>query len=782
MQQNFKMLPQRNGLSLQSPLRPLSVLIFHLLLTHSCRGQSQLIGSSQPIVATVGDDIILPCHLEPAVDVAAMTLDWTRSDLDSIFVLVWRAGQDYSYSKDPSYKGRTSLFTDELKRGNISLKLSDVRLSDAGRYRCFIPKLNIESVVELVVGAASSPVISLAGIDRDKGGVVLQCESAGWHPEPEVLWLDGEGKLLSAGPTETVRGPDDLYTVSSRVTVEKRHSNSFTCRVQQRNINQTTETHISMSDDFFKVQSSPSSTITGLAVSLAVCILFILLLVFFVCKRRNNRTKTKRSPSDERDTGRRENPSGEEMESLEGEEEKINPATDSAWFEGNQAETIKQLQVQTQLKYRAQSEVKTLKNQLETKIRELETSQNKEAVTKRLLDTKTSEWTDLKRQLQEERMKNINLEKEVKTLKQDIQMKDTQLQEEKKTNTNLEKEVMTLKQDIKMKDTQLQVQTQLKDRAQSEVQTLKNQLETKRREEAETKRQLDTKTSEWRKLQTELQEEKKKNTNLEKEVKTLKQDIQMKDTQLQEEKTKNTKLEKEVKTLKQDIQMKDTQLQGERTKNTKLEKEVKTLKQDIQMKDTQLQEEEMKNINLEIEVKTLKQDIQMKDTQLQDEHTRREEAERQVQRKRQELQKKTQELQVQTQLKDRAQSEVQTLKNQLETKIREMEGKQPETIRQLPQGQEEAKSEVQTLKNQLETKRREFEKQLQDEKKKKTELEKKLKTLEEELQKNNTQLQGEKMKNTELEKELETLKEESQNKDRQGVRRRGWSFWRKRRP
>ena len=59
-----------------------------------------------------------------------------------------------------------------------------------------------------------------------------------------MFWLDGEGNLLSAGPTETVRGPDDLYTVSSRVTVEKRHSNSFTCRVQQNHINQIRETLI----------------------------------------------------------------------------------------------------------------------------------------------------------------------------------------------------------------------------------------------------------------------------------------------------------------------------------------------------------------------------------------------------------------------------------------------------------------------------------------------------------------------------------------------------------
>ncbi|XP_042257676.1 butyrophilin subfamily 3 member A2-like isoform X2 [Thunnus maccoyii] len=298
-QQNCRMPHQTNRPSLQSPLKILSVLFVHLLLTHSCKGQSQLIGSSQPIVATVGDDNILPCHLEPAMDVAAMILEWTRSDLDPIYVHVCRAGQDVIHIKNPSYKGRTSLFTDELKQGNISLKLSKVKLSDGGKYKCNIPKLNKQSFVELFVGAVCSPVISLAGLDRDRGGVVLQCESKGWHPQPEVFWLDGEGNLLSAGPTETVRGPDDLYTVSSRVTVEKRHNNNFTCRVQQNNINQTRETHIIVSDDFFKLQSSSSPAIIGLAVCLAVCIVFISL--FFVWKLKQN--KTKRSRRDETEGG-----------------------------------------------------------------------------------------------------------------------------------------------------------------------------------------------------------------------------------------------------------------------------------------------------------------------------------------------------------------------------------------------------------------------------------------------------------------------------------------------
>ncbi|XP_069031604.1 butyrophilin subfamily 2 member A1-like [Embiotoca jacksoni] len=222
-------------------------------------------GPTQPMVATRGDDITLPCHLAPATDLSDFTLEWARPDLDPRFVLVRRSGQELEGKQHQSFEGRTSLFTDELKNGNVSLKLSNVKIPDGGTYRCFIPELQKDALVQLVVGAVSSPDIIIAGLDESSRGVMLDCKSAGWYPEPEVLWLDAEGNLLSAGPTESVRGPDDLYTVSSRVTVEKRHSNSFTCRVQQNNINQTREVHIHLPDEFFVSPCSSAALIAGLS-------------------------------------------------------------------------------------------------------------------------------------------------------------------------------------------------------------------------------------------------------------------------------------------------------------------------------------------------------------------------------------------------------------------------------------------------------------------------------------------------------------------------------------
>ncbi|XP_051799869.1 butyrophilin subfamily 2 member A2-like isoform X3 [Acanthochromis polyacanthus] len=302
-----------------------------------------------------------------------MSIEWSREDLDPSYVYVWWDKEELESSKHLDYKGRTSLLFNKLEFGDISLKLSKVKLSDEGKYRCFIPTLGRGSTVELVVGIDPFTVISLAGLGRTSSSVELQCESAGWYPEPEVLWLDGDGNLLSAGPTETVRGPDDLYTVSSRVTVEKKHSNKFTCRVQQKNINQSREALIQVTDDFFNVQSSYTSTIIGLAVSSAAAL--ILFSVLFVHIRRQNRKKKTLV-----------NEKQEELERLE----------------RNNSEANNQLQQEKQRNENAESEMKTLNRRLEEYMED----------NVKLMETK--------RKLLNEKLTSIETERKLKTVIQNM--------------------------------------------------------------------------------------------------------------------------------------------------------------------------------------------------------------------------------------------------------------------------------------------------------------------------------------------------------------------------
>ncbi|XP_031647402.1 butyrophilin subfamily 3 member A2-like isoform X23 [Oncorhynchus kisutch] len=249
------------------------ILFISASLITTGSSEVQVVGPADRVDALAGDDIILPCSLKPNISAKDMLVQWTGLYLKTRNVHLYRQGRDSNEDQFPSYRGRTSMFHEELKNGNVSLKLTRVTLSDAGSYRCFLPTLTSqvkETTVQLFVGAVSQPVISIVG--TKDWGVVLKCESGGWFPEPEMEWLDSSGTILPAdGPPERHRDSEDLYALRRHVTVDQTDTNRFTCRVHQTEINHLKETEIHVPDDVFP--KSHVGLIIGLSILLAVVVL-----------------------------------------------------------------------------------------------------------------------------------------------------------------------------------------------------------------------------------------------------------------------------------------------------------------------------------------------------------------------------------------------------------------------------------------------------------------------------------------------------------------------------
>ncbi|KAM3590900.1 uncharacterized protein V6R79_018628 [Siganus canaliculatus] len=145
-------------------------------------GHLQVIGSLQPITATEGDDIILPCHLNPPINVERQTVEWSKPDLkpdpsDRLsrveIVHLYRNRREVTDMKIQSYLQRTQLFPEGLKQGNISLKITNVSLEDSGRYKCLIPKLKTdekEAIVVLRVAPTLVPASATPAANMDVEG------------------------------------------------------------------------------------------------------------------------------------------------------------------------------------------------------------------------------------------------------------------------------------------------------------------------------------------------------------------------------------------------------------------------------------------------------------------------------------------------------------------------------------------------------------------------------------------------------------------------------------
>uniref|UniRef100_A0A3Q1IDF4 Ig-like domain-containing protein n=1 Tax=Anabas testudineus TaxID=64144 RepID=A0A3Q1IDF4_ANATE len=121
----------------------------------------------KPVEAVVGSDVILPCVSTFNISLDDHILEWNKDD-EEIYTVQDRRGS----TQVDDYKDRTSLIN-----GNVSLKVSRVTPSDTGKYRCYLPSIHQEAVIELNVGKSyyfncHSPSEAVVGSD-----VILPCVS-----------------------------------------------------------------------------------------------------------------------------------------------------------------------------------------------------------------------------------------------------------------------------------------------------------------------------------------------------------------------------------------------------------------------------------------------------------------------------------------------------------------------------------------------------------------------------------------------------------------------------
>ncbi|XP_036416276.1 uncharacterized protein LOC118800198 [Colossoma macropomum] len=98
----------------------------------------KIVGAAAPLVVEAGEDLVLPCSLQPNISAEDMIVEWIRLHLTDTVVHLYKDFEDRNEKQMESYRGRTALFKEELQKGNTSLKLSAVQPSDEGAYQCYI--------------------------------------------------------------------------------------------------------------------------------------------------------------------------------------------------------------------------------------------------------------------------------------------------------------------------------------------------------------------------------------------------------------------------------------------------------------------------------------------------------------------------------------------------------------------------------------------------------------------------------------------------------------------
>ncbi|KAL7853107.1 hypothetical protein SRHO_G00188920 [Serrasalmus rhombeus] len=141
----------------------------------------KVLGPAAPLVAEAGEDLVLPCSLQPNISAEDMMVEWIRidrTDTDNL-VHLYEDHADRYYDQMKSYSGRTTLFKEELQKGNTSMKLSEVQTSDEGVYKCLVKSASWydDITVHLVEVKVHSKVVGPAAALVVEAGedLVLPC-------------------------------------------------------------------------------------------------------------------------------------------------------------------------------------------------------------------------------------------------------------------------------------------------------------------------------------------------------------------------------------------------------------------------------------------------------------------------------------------------------------------------------------------------------------------------------------------------------------------------------
>ncbi|XP_069058890.1 T-lymphocyte activation antigen CD80 isoform X1 [Pleurodeles waltl] len=264
------------------------------------------------IQASLNSTVVLPCHhaIGPEELLRDYRVYWQMGHIVAHALMDGRHEEQHQNGK---YFNRTC-----LDHNNLSLSLSDVRVSDAGSYSCYVQKRDgtgrgfksIQadySVLLSVIAAYSQPTVSQEEPSDNTCCVNLTCLSQGGYPQASVVWYNLTGEHVipeSQQTTSFLQDPDShLYNVTSRLVVEA-STCLVVCSVQSEHLPAANSSHFT--PDGCKLVPEPkkkdaSAIVVGIiAIILALLLLFLAIKFCCPCSTRRNNSPSYAAPIGQR--------------------------------------------------------------------------------------------------------------------------------------------------------------------------------------------------------------------------------------------------------------------------------------------------------------------------------------------------------------------------------------------------------------------------------------------------------------------------------------------------
>ncbi|XP_062043155.1 butyrophilin subfamily 1 member A1-like [Lepus europaeus] len=285
-------------LHVSTPTELLSILLLQAAIWGS--DSFTVSGPSEPIVAMLGTETVLPCHVVPPMNVETMELRWFRSQYSEV-VYAYRDGMEQVAEQLVDFKGRAELVKDYISEGKVAVRIRSLRVSDNGMYKCFFKRDKDfeEATLELkIISLGSGPHILMVGPEDE--GIRLMCTGKGWFPQPEIQWKGEGGEKLPSLSEDETQDDDGLFQIEASIIIRDRSKRDVSCSMKNPFFLQEQVETISIPEPFFP-RTSPWRA--AFAVTFFMLVICLGAVVFLAWKEKQAKKRVQNA-EDERKTDR----------------------------------------------------------------------------------------------------------------------------------------------------------------------------------------------------------------------------------------------------------------------------------------------------------------------------------------------------------------------------------------------------------------------------------------------------------------------------------------------
>ncbi|XP_025899421.1 CD276 antigen [Nothoprocta perdicaria] len=257
-------------------------------LASGLAGAMEIRVPEEPVVALFGRDATLHCAFSPKANFSLddLTLIWQLTDTKRV-VHSFSGGKDQLADQGAGFANRTALFYEQLARGNVSLVLRRVEISDEGSFTCFVRVRGYDSAAVLLQVAApySKPNLNMEPNKNLKPGdlVAVTCHASRGYPEATVLWQDSHGGNITENVTTSqVANEEGLFDVQSVLQVSVEPSSTYSCLVRNPVLQQESQASVTITGQHL---AFPAVAL-WVTVGLAICVLGLLVALAYVCQKK----------------------------------------------------------------------------------------------------------------------------------------------------------------------------------------------------------------------------------------------------------------------------------------------------------------------------------------------------------------------------------------------------------------------------------------------------------------------------------------------------------------